>query len=243
MRNQNKHQNSLIPIQPQTKSRNSISATFENKLGFTKVMLLVLLAFGLTLQSCSKDDDIAHDPFQSAKYKELNQGMRKLWSDHMHWTLTTVDAFFNNPDALNANLTRLLQNQQDIGAAIVPYYGQAAGDQLAALLTEHIELAVPVLTAAQNNDQAALETAVANWNQNATDIANFLTAANPDNWPQSATEPALLHHIEHTIDYSVKILQNDHTGALVTFEHALEHMLQLADTLSDGIAKQFPDKF
>lgn len=243
MRNQNKHQNGLTQIQPQTTSGSSVSATFKNKLGFTKVMLLALIAIGLTLQSCSKDDDIAPDPFQSAKYKELNEGMRKLWSDHMHWTLTTVDAFFHHPDALNDNLNRLLQNQQDIGAAIVPYYGQAAGDQLAALLTEHIELAVPVLTAAQNNDQAALDTAIANWNQNAKDIANFLTAANPDNWPQSATEPALLHHIEHTIDYSVKLLNNDHSGALTTFEHALGHMLQLADTLSKGIAKQSPDKF
>lgn len=240
MRNLNKHQNSLTQVQPQTTSGNVISAKIK---GLTKVFMLAFLAFGLMLQSCSKDDDIAPDPFQSAKYKELNEGMRKLWSDHMHWTLTVVDDFFHHPDALDASLTRPLQNQQDIGAAIVPYYGQAAGDQLAALLTEHIELAVPVLTAAQNNDQAALETAVANWNQNATDIANFLTAANPDNWPQSATEPALLHHIEHTIDYSVKILQNDHTGALSTFEHALEHMLQLADTLSEGIAKQFPDKF
>ena len=243
MRTQNNHQNGLTQNQPQATSGNSISATFKNKLGFTKVMLLVLLAFGLTLQGCSNDDDNASDPFQSAKYKELNENMRKLWSDHMHWTLTTVDAFYHHPDALNDNLTRLLQNQQDIGAAIVPYYGQAAGNQLAALLTEHIELAVPVLTAAQSNDQAALETAIANWNQNAKDIANFLTTANPENWPQSATEPALLHHIEHTINYSVKILQNDHAGALVTFEHALEHMLQLADTLSQGIAKQFPDKF
>ena len=243
MRTQNKHQNGLTQIQPQTTSSNSIAASIKNKSGFTKVLLLALIALGLVLQSCSKNDDSAPDAFQSAKYKELNEGMRKLWSDHMHWTLTTVDAFFHHPDALNDNLTRLLQNQKDIGAAIVPYYGQAAGDQLAALLTEHIELAVPVLTAAKNNNQAALETAVANWNQNAKDIANFLTGANPNNWPQSATEPALLHHIEHTINYSVEILQNDHAGALETFEHALEHMLQLADTLSQGIAKQYPNKF
>ena len=210
--------------------------------GLIKAMslLLIVSSFMFTLQSCKKDNI---DPLKSDTYTQLKEEMRKLWSDHMHWTLATVDAFYHNPNSLNSNLQRLLLNQKDIGAAIAPYYGQAAGDQLAALLTEHINLAVPVLQAAQNNDQPGLNTAVANWNQNAKDIANFLTAANPDNWPQTATEPALLHHIEHTIDYSVKVLNGDYEGALATFEHALNHMLALANTLSEGIAKQFPDRF
>lgn len=214
----------------------------QNLRGIIKAITLLLIVSSLmfSLESCKKENA---DPLKTQQYDQLNASMRKLWSDHMHWTLATVEAFFHNPDALNSHLQRLLQNQKDIGAAIVPYYGQAAGDQLAALLTEHINLAVPVLQAAQNNDQPSLDVAVADWNQNARDIADFLTAANPDNWPQTATEPALLHHIEHTIDYSVKILKGDHQGALSTFEHALNHMLALADTLSEGIARQFPDKF
>jgi hypothetical protein len=204
------------------------------------VLLLTSISLVLAMESCKKEKI---DPFKTDNYREFNQDMRKLWSDHMHWTLSTVDAFFHNQNALNVNLNRLLQNQQDIGAAIVPFYGQAAGDELATLLTEHINLAVPVLQAARDDNQAALQVAVANWNQNAKDISNFLTSANPGNWPQSATEPALLHHIEHTIDYSVKILNNDYAGSLATFEHALNHMLGLADILSSGIARQFPGKF
>jgi hypothetical protein len=242
MNNQISHQNDPTKTRSEAESIDFISARLGSKWGLIKVLLLTLFISGLTLQSC-KDEDILADPLTGEKYQQLNQGMRKLWSDHMHWTLATVDAFFHNSEALDANLTRLLQNQQDIGTAIVPYYGQTAGDQLAALLTEHIELAVPVLQAAQNNDQAALQTAISNWNQNAEDIANFLTAANPDHWPQAATEPALSHHIEHTIDYSVKILNEDYAGVNSSFEHALNHMLELADILSEGIAKQFPNKF
>ena len=206
----------------------------------TLVMLLTLLIVGFTSQSCNDDDD---DPLNSDGYIQLNQDMRKLWSDHMAWTLATVEAFFHNSSALTDNLNRLLQNQQDIGAAIVPFYGQAAGDQLTDLLTDHINLAVPVLTAAQSGDQPALDIAVTNWKANAKAIADFLTAANPDNWPASVTEPTMEHHIDQTIDYSVKILQNDHAGANEAYDHALEHMLELADILSEGIAKQFPDKF
>lgn len=212
-----------------------------NPLKISSLMLcLVIAASSVLLPGCRKD---AADPFKSEQYDQLNANMRKLWSDHMHWTLATVEAYYNNPAALNSSLGRLLQNQKDIGAAIVPYYGQAAGDTLASLLTQHIQLAVPVLQAAKDNNQPALNTSVNNWNNNARDISSFLTTANPANWPQSATEPFMLHHIEQTIDYSVKILNNDRAGALAGFDHALDHMLDLADILSQGIVKQFPSKF
>lgn len=178
-----------------------------------------------------------------SNYLALNQAMRKLWSDHMHWTLATVDAFFNEPGQLETKLNRLLENQKQIGAAIVPYYGQAAGDKLAKLLTEHIELAVPVLKAAQANDKSSLDAALANWYKNANEIADFLSAANPKNWPESATEPALKMHITHTTQYAVNILKGEYSSSVNGFEEALHHMLMLADVLTDGIVKQFPEKF
>lgn len=220
--------------------KSSIFNVFFSLKSLTKSLLFVLLALGITLQSCKKEEV---SPLDSPKHIELNTNMRKLWSDHMHWTLATVDAFFNEPDQLDSKLARLLQNQKDIGNAIVPYYGQAAGDQLAQLLTEHILGAVPVLQAAQTGDQTALNTAVEDWYGNAKEIADFLSAANPENWPATATEPALEMHITHTIAYSVSILQGNYDEALTGFEEALHHMLMLADTLSQGIARQFPKKF
>jgi hypothetical protein len=189
--------------------------------------------------------NMKHETMTSPKtnYLALNQAMRKLWSDHMHWTLATVDAFFNEPKQLETKLNRLLENQKQIGAAIVPYYGHAAGDKLAKLLTEHIELAVPVLKAAQANDKASLDAALANWYKNANEIADFLSAANPKNWPKSATEPALKMHITHTTQYAVNILKGEYGNSITGFEAALNHMLMLADILTDGIVKQFPEKF
>lgn len=180
---------------------------------------------------------------KSAKYQEVNKAMRELWSAHMYWTLITVDAFYNDPKGLNSKLERLLQNQKDIGAAIVPYYGKEAGDKLAQLLTEHIQGAVPVLTAAKSGDKAALDVAVKNWYANAKEIGDFLASANPKNWSAKETESALEMHITHTIAYSVSILKGDYTQSFGGFEEALHHMLQLADILTDGIAKQFPNKF
>ena len=173
----------------------------------------------------------------------LYTAMRDLWTDHMQWTRSTVDAFFNNQDALEAELNRLLANQADIGAAIVPFYGQDAGDQLAALLTTHIEQAVPVLTAARDGDSAGLETALADWYANAEDIANFLSVANPDNWPTSATQPMMEGHIDTTVVYATDLLNGDYASAIQHFDEANDHMMMLADTLAAGIIAEFPDQF
>lgn len=180
---------------------------------------------------------------ENAKYQELNKAMRELWSAHMYWTLLTVDAFFNDPKGLDAKLQRLLQNQKDIGAAIAPFYGKEAGDKLADLLTIHIKDAVPVLQAAKSGDKDALDKAVKEWYANAKDIGDFLASANPKNWTAKDTEAALEMHITHTIDYSVAILKGDYSNSFGGFEEALHHMLQLADLLTDGIVKQFPEKF
>jgi hypothetical protein len=173
----------------------------------------------------------------------LNSAMRDLWTDHMQWTWSTVDAFFHNQDGLQPQLDRLLANQADIGSAIVPFYGQDAGDQLTALLTTHIEQAVPVLTAAQAGDGASLESALSDWYGNAEEIADFLSAANPDNWPQSATRPMMEGHIDTTVAYATDLLNGDYASAIEHFDEATDHMMMLADTLAAGVIAQFPEQF
>lgn len=173
----------------------------------------------------------------------LYAAMRQLWVQHMEWTYATVDSFFHDPNAVKPTLDRLLQNQRDIGAAIAPYYGQAAADQLTTLLTAHINDAVPVLQAAKDGNTAALNTAMNAWYANAKQIADLLSTANPANWPTTATEPMLKEHIEQTTAYSVDLLKGDYTQAIADFDKAEQHMAMLADTLSGGIIAQFPDKF
>ena len=85
---------------------------------------------------------------------ELRMAMRKLWEGHITWTrVFIISAAGDLPDKATAT-DRLLQNQVDIGNAIKPYYGDAAGDKLTALLKEHITTAAEVVTAAKANDSA-----------------------------------------------------------------------------------------
>lgn len=184
-----------------------------------------------------------HGAADSSAATELHDAMRELWFDHMQWTYATVDAFFHNADALQPTLERLLANQADIGAAIVPFYGQEAGDQLTGLLTEHINGAVPVLEAAKAGDDAALQAALDAWYANAQEVADMLAAADPESWPQSATRPALEMHIDQTTAYAVDLLQGDYAKAIEDYGAALHHMLELADVLTNGLIQRFPERF
>src|SRR5687768_11167336 len=84
----------------------------------------------------------------------LKTAMRKLWTEHVIWTREyIVAAIAGTPDA-DAAATRLLRNQDDIGQAIVPLYGAAAGTKLTQLLKEHILIAVDLLAAAKKGDNA-----------------------------------------------------------------------------------------
>lgn len=216
-------------------------------------LVAALLTLALALTACGSDNDTATTaPAASTQAPTAAAGvdvialhsvMRKAWADHMQWTYAAVDAFFHNPKALHSTLQRLLANQDDIGNAIKPYYGDSAGMQLTDLLRAHINQAVPVLKAAQAGDQAALKAAQDDWYANAQQIADFLTRANPDNWPASATGPALKMHIDQTTTYALDLLEGDYPTAIADYDTAFHHMMELADILADGIVTQFPDHF
>jgi hypothetical protein len=142
-----------------------------------------------------------------------------------------------------AAVGRLLANQQDLGDAIKPFYGDAAGDRLAELLREHILIAADVLTAAKAGDSAALDAALQRWYANGNEIAAFLNAANPDNWPLEEMRQMLRKHLDLTTAEAVARISGDWEGDVRAYDRAHEQVLEMADMLSAGIVAQFPARF
>jgi hypothetical protein len=173
----------------------------------------------------------------------LHSAMDKLWEDHITWTrLYVVDALGDSPE-LPQTTQRLLQNQVDIGNAIKPFYGDAAGDQLTSLLNSHILIAADVVAAAKRSDTAALNASMARWQANGNDIADFLAAANPDNWPQDEMRAMMRQHLDLTTQEVVAHLSKDWSGDVAAYDKVHEHILMLSDGLTQGIVNQFPDQF
>jgi hypothetical protein len=166
----------------------------------------------------------------TASQAAFQDQMRKLWEDHAL------------PD-LGPTLQRLQRNQDDLGAAIVPFFGQAAGDQLAALLHEHISVAVELVIAAKAGDEAGVADAQRRWYANGQQIADFLASANPRFWPQETMREAMRMHLDQTLNEAVHRLQGNYSAEIDDYDQAHLHILAMADLLSSGIIQEFPRKF
>ena len=168
--------------------------------------------------------------------------LRKLWSDHVIWTREyIIAAVAGTPDA-EAAAGRLLKNQEDIGAAVAGFYGQAAGDTLTDLLKQHIMIAVDLVAAAKSGDDAAFARHDARWTRNIGDIARFLSGANP-NWPEKDVLDLLALHLKLTKDEAVARITGDWAADIRAFDDIFTEIMVLADALNDGIVAQFPDRF
>jgi hypothetical protein len=182
------------------------------------------------------------DPMTTTAGINLRMAMRDLWDAHTTWTrMYIVSAVAKLPDA-SAAATRLMQNQQDIGDAIKPYYGDDAGMKLTGLLKNHISTAAGVVAAAMGTDTMKLKAAHAAWTANADSIADFLAAANP-NWPKQALADMLHEHLRVTTNEAVARLKKDWAGDVKAYDAIHLQAIMMADALSSGIIKQFPDKF
>ena len=179
----------------------------------------------------------------TVKELQLRNDMRKLWEDHVTWTRLAVISLIDESPDTNASVTRLLQNQQDIGDAIKPFYGDAAGDALAQLLREHILIAADLIAAAKSGDQGRIDAEQARWHQNARDIAAFLSHANPRYWKQGAITEMMFMHLQLTTDEVVARLQGNWDADVAAYDRIHLHILGMADVLSTGIIKQFPRRF
>jgi hypothetical protein len=206
--------------------------------------LALALASGHAAQGHSDGHaDAAKRSGPNAKHLALHDEMRRLWEDHITWTrLFIVSASADLPD-LQATTGRLLRNQQDIGDAIKPIYGRAAGERLSSLLTEHILVAADLLSAAKAGDQAAVERHSRVWYRNGNQIGDFLHEANPRHWARREMRTMMRDHLDLTLAEAVAHLTHDHRADIRAYDRIHRQILTMADMLSDGIAAQFPKRF
>lgn len=212
-------------------------------------ILGAVLALGLVLAACSTtpgtsvaaaDKAVASKKIERAAFHDA---VRKLWEDHVTWTrLYIVSAAAGLPDA-QQTAERLLRNQDDIGDAIKPFYGDEAGEKLTALLREHILQAAELLTAAKAGDTAKVGTLKTAWYENGDEIAAFLSSANPKNWPLEAVQHHMRMHLDLTLDEAVQRLEGNYAADIAAYDKIHDAILQMADILSAGIQAQFPQKF
>ncbi|MCR8744670.1 glycosyltransferase [Romboutsia lituseburensis] len=204
--------------------------------------LFVLILILTPIKSQALENFTSKDLQYSKSCCDLRMLQRRLWIDHVSWTRNTIVSDLSSLEDKGLVLERLLKNQDDIGNSIKPYYGEEAGNKLALLLREHINLAVQVTDAAKNGNKENLKKYNKLWYENADNIAKFLSSANP-NYSYETLKDMLYKHLQFVTDQVVARLNNDWNADIQAYDKGEDHMIMFADVITDGIIKQFPQKF
>ena len=228
------------------------------------IALTALVAFFSALAALAVSSGMAHAHDNSAQHADdpamsmnvthasatlttkpvtLRTDMRKLWEDHITWTRLAIISLESGTPDTEATVSRLLQNQTDIGNAVKPFYGNAAGDELTRQLRSHILIAADVIAAAKGGDSAKLADAQVRWIQNADDIAKVLNSVNPRYWKLPVLKAEMQMHLDLTTEEAVARLKGDWTGDVAAYDKVHQHILHMSDLLANGLIKQFPKRF
>ena len=210
------------------------------------ILVVVAAAIVVPLGAAAAGNEAQKMAMKPAVYTQavvdLRNAMRMLWEEHIVYTRTFIISALAGLDDTSKVAERLLKNQDDIGNAIKPYYGDAAGTALAGLLRTHILIAADIVSAAKSGDNDGVANGEKKWSANAEDLATFLSSAN-SNWPKSSLRDMLDIHLAYTTTEVVSRLSKNWTADMEAYDKGHAHMLMFADMLSDGIVKQFPAKF
>lgn len=169
--------------------------------------------------------------------------LRDLWIDHVFWIRNVVVAeLAGDTAAKDAAEKQVVVNAEAIAASIEPFYGEKAKDQFFTLLAGHYGAVKAYLDATIAKDPDKQSEATAMLLSNATQIAVFLSTANPY-LPKDAVEGLLQAHAGHHITQIQQLQTKDYTGEAQTWADMTQHIYLIADATADALAQQFPEKF
>jgi L-fucose isomerase-like protein len=203
---------------------------------------LALALAGATVPLLTATPAIAAADAPASAAPKLHAAMRELWQGHADTTREYALAVKAGDAAAEKKSTdAVVANAKKIADAVGGFYGDAAGKKMFELLAGHWGGVKELTDAQKKGDTAGVTKAMSDLSTNADAIAQFLSGANP-NLPASAVKGLLVMHAAQHQELTGEIMKGDTANAAKTWSAMQAHMNTIADALSDGIAKQFPQK-
>lgn len=202
--------------------------------------LLLLASFCLAIPAGAATPAASADP---VAVLETKMALRDLWVEHVFWIRSYVLAAEAGDEAQRKVAeAEVVTNAKALAATVTPFYGQAAADGLLKLLAGHWAAVRDYSTATIGHSKTGQSKAVQAITANAHEIAKFLSGANPY-LPENAVFGLLSAHGAHHVAQINQIAANDFRDDARTWQAMRKHMLVIADSITDALAKQFPDRF
>lgn len=173
---------------------------------------------------------------------ELSTTSSQLLGDRIFWTrMYLIDVMSNNGFA-DADLSRLMNNQEDIGNVIKPYYGEKASNIVTNFLKKDISDMVTFVDATKVQDTRAQAKANNDWHTNANQTTDFLARENT-NFSVTDMHFMVKSYLDMTQQEIKDIVGKKYDASISDFDIMRNNMTQVADALASGIRQQFPERF
>ncbi|KFM99684.1 acetylglutamate kinase [Bacillus clarus] len=187
--------------------------------------------------------DLSIRNYRVSKNEAFLQGyMRSLWEQHVAWTrLAIISIIFNLPD-VNVTVARLLRNATDMGNSLQPFYGENAVKKYSELIKDHLVIAADLVKAAKAGDQSAASAIEKKWYANGDEIVEFLNSINPY-LPKEELKKMFYEHLALTKSEALAILNKDYEAGVKLYDKIEKEAIEMADAITEGIVKQFPQVF
>ncbi len=207
------------------------------------------LRIGSILDICPGEGFVLHNATTStpaypdpSKLIRLINEMHLVWEQHVYWTRMAIISIAQQLRDQPQTIGRLLQNPGDLERIFALYYPSETARMIADLFTEHLEIGAALVTALRDGKEAEAAELNKKWYENADEIAQTLSTANPY-YDRKELQDMLYRHLDLTSQEAGMRLSGNYNADIDAFDMAEEEILAMADYLVRGIVKQFPQKF
>lgn len=173
---------------------------------------------------------------------DLRVNMNGLLKEHVDLGLIALRSAYDGDSDKDAAVAALDQNSQELAATVGSVYGDEAETQFLELWRAHIGYFVDYTVGLKTNNQTKMDQADENLEGYAENAGIFFSEANP-NIPKSAVVNLAEEHKTLVIASMEAYDAGNYEKAYEKEREANKQVSKIADALSGGIIKQFPDKF
>lgn len=204
-------------------------------------MAISVLALG-GLAGCDHESYAAGEA-NPARVAEMKQSFRDLWLGHIYWVQHAVlDSVKNSPAERDAVKKEVDANTKQIASVLIPFYGEARSQTFQTLLDVNIDAVREYSEATTAGNKSGQDAALARLAGNANDFGAFLSGINPHLSESTARGLIGTHGAHHVIQIN-QYKKKDYAHVDETWKMMREHVYVIADTLTQVLVKQFPNKF
>ncbi len=211
------------------------------------ITVLVVGGAGFFLGKNINDDSSANQPgsTQGTVYtnaSDMRKDLNIKLAEHVALTTEAMRASYDEHESSTAAIDELDKNSHDLANIIGNFYGDEPKATFLKLWQDHITFFINYTISAKNNDKEGKDQALSDLEDYSQETAEFFAGLN-SNLSVDSLKSLSTQHRDLIIASIDDYIEEKYPESLDEESKAFDQAGKIADTISDGIIKQFPDKF